>query len=76
MQPGDIVYYLHVNAVGTEVKFPALVLGISDEGILIRVGRFNPTTSNLATFESTVAPEKLAPRTTSFSFDEELKGNA
>ncbi len=74
MQVGDMVYYLHVNAVGTEVKFPALVLDIGDDGIHIRVGRFNPTTSKLATFESTVANDKLMPRTTAFSFEEELKG--
>jgi len=74
MQAGDMVYYLHVNAVGTEVKFPALVLNIGDDGINIRVGRFNPTTSKLATFESTVASDKLLPRSTAFSFEEELKG--
>lgn len=74
MQVGDMVYYLHVNAVGTEVKFPALVLDIGDDGTQIRVGRFNPTTSKLATFESTVANDKLTPRTTAFSFEEELKG--
>ncbi len=76
MKAGDMVYYLHINAVGTEVKFPALVLDIGDEDIHIRVGRFNPTTSKLATFESTVANDKLVPRTTAFSFEEELKGNA
>ncbi len=76
MQAGDMVYYLHLNAVGTEVKFPALVLDIGDDGIHIRVGRFNPTTSKLATFESTVASDKLIPRTAAFSFEEELKGNA
>ncbi len=74
MQVGDMVYYLHVNAVGTEVKFPALVLDIGDDGIFIRVGRFNPTTSKLATFESTVANDKLVPRSTAFSFEDELKG--
>ncbi len=74
MQAGNMVYYLHVNAVGTEVKFPALVLDIGDDGIHIRVGRFNPTTSKLATFESTVASDKLIPRTTAFSFEKELKG--
>ncbi len=74
MQVGDMVYYLHVNAVGTEVKFPALVLDFGDDGILIRVGRFNPTTSKLATFESTVANDKLIPRSTAFTFEEELKG--
>jgi len=76
MQVGDMVYYLHLNAVGTEVKFPALVLDVGDDGILIRVGRFNPTTSDLATFESTVASNKLISRTTAFSFEKELKGNA
>lgn len=74
MQAGDMVYYLHINAVGTEVKFPALVLDIGDDGIQIRVGRFNPTTSKLATFESTVEKDKLTTRTTAFSFEEELKG--
>ncbi len=76
MQAGDMVYYLHLNAVGTEVKFPALVLDIGDDGIHIRVGRFNPTTSKLATFESTVASDKLIPRTAAFSFEEELIGNS
>ena len=74
MQAGDMVYYLHVNAVGTEVKFPALVLDVGDNGIYIRVGRFNPTTSKLATFESTVENDKLTTRTTAFSFEDELKG--
>lgn len=74
MQAGDRVYYLHINAVGTEVKFPALVLDIGDDGVHIRVGRFNPTTSKLATFESTVARDKLTIRTTAFSFEKELKG--
>ena len=68
MQAGDMVYYLHINAVGTEVKFPALVLDVGDNGIYIRVGRFNPTTSKLATFESTVENDKLTTRTTAFSF--------
>lgn len=70
-----MVYYLHLNAVGTEVKFPALVLDIDDDGVLIRVGRFNPTTSDLATFESTVAKDRLLPRSTAFSFEKELKGS-
>ena len=75
MQAGDKVYYLHLNAIGTEVKFPALVLDIKENGVHIRVGRFNPTTSDLATFESTVAKDKLTPRATAFSFEKELKGN-
>ncbi|MCP4433722.1 MAG: hypothetical protein GY806_22340 [Gammaproteobacteria bacterium] len=58
------------------MKFPALVLDIGDDGIHIRVGRFNPTTSKLATFESTVASDKLIPRTAAFSFEEELIGNS
>ena len=76
MKAGDMVYYLHLNGVGTEVKFPALVLDTNEDGVRIRVGRFNPTTSDLATFESTVTSDKLLPRATAFSFEEELKGNA
>ena len=76
MQAGDKVYYLYTGKLGTEVKFAAVVLDVGDDGVLIRVGRFDVERRDLATFESTVRPESLLPRSVPCSFEDELQGGS
>ncbi|MDJ0779973.1 MAG: hypothetical protein QNJ85_19045 [Gammaproteobacteria bacterium] len=71
-RPGDRVYYLYPAKDGTTIKFAAVVLGLEDDGILIRVGRFDVHKQELSTFESTVAEQSLEPRQVPCSFEDEL----
>ena len=72
MQPGDRVYYLYTGKDGTPIKFPAIVLGIEDDGVMIRVGRFDVHKQEVTTFESAVPADLLAPRAVPCSFENEL----
>ena len=74
MQAGDKVYYLYTGKLGTEVKFAAVVLEVGDDGVLIRVGRFDVERRDVATFESIVQPEFLQPRSVPCSFEDALQG--
>lgn len=76
MQPGDRVYYLYTGKDGTPIKFPAIVLGVDDDGLLIRVGRFDVHKKEVKTFESVVAETLLQPRSVPCSFEDELTASA
>jgi len=75
MNAGDMVYYLYTDKYAKEIRFPALVVSIEEEGIHIRVGRFDVLSSKLETFESTVLANKISPRLVPCSFENELNGN-
>ena len=62
MQPGDRVYYLYTGKDGTPIKYAAIVLAIEDEGILIRVGKYDVQSQEVKTLESVVAATALQPR--------------
>ena len=72
MNPGDKVYYLYTDKNGTAIKFAAVVLSLEADGILIRVGRYDVHSKEIATFESVVAESSLQPRTLPCSYEEEL----
>ena len=76
MQAGDMVYYLYTGKLGTEVKFAAVVLEVGEDGVLIRVGRFDVERRDVDTFESTVQPESLLPRSVPCSFEDALQGRS
>ena len=73
---GDRVYYLYTNAGGTEVKFAAIVIGIEPDAVVIRVGRYDPGTQEIKTFESSVSTSSLEPRSVPCSFEASLEGSA
>ncbi len=73
---GDRVYYLYTNAGGTRVKFAAVVIGIEPDAVVIRVGRYDPGTQEVRTFESSVAEGSLEPRSVPCSFEATLEGSA
>jgi hypothetical protein len=72
MRPGDMVYYLYTGNDGTPIKFAAIVLALEEDGILIRVGKFNVHTQEVKTFESVVAENLLQPRAVPCSYEAEL----
>ncbi len=76
MNTNDRVYYLHTNKNGTPIKFAAIVLGQESNGILIRVGRYDVHTKEIATFESVVSAATLQPRSIRCSYEDELQGQA
>ena len=73
MQAGDMVYYLYTGKNGTPIKFAAVVLGLEDDGVAIRVGRFDVLSKEVEFFESTVAATLLQPRSIPCSYEDELK---
>ena len=76
MQPGDRVYYLYTGKDGTPIKFAAIVLATGDDGVLIRVGRFDVHKKDLKTFESVVPENLLQPRSVPCSYEDELASPA
>ena len=70
--PGDRVYYLYTGKDGTPIKFAAVVLGLEDDGVMIRVGRYDVHTREVKTFESSVPPDLLQPRSVPCSYEDEL----
>ena len=76
MQTGDMVYYLYTGKNGTPIKFAAIVLGLEDDGVAIRVGRYDVHTKEVSTFESTVSETSLQPRSVPCSYEDELNGRA
>lgn len=68
-----MVYYLHTNQAGNKTKFAALVIGVEDDGIFIRVGRLDVDLQEIKTFESTVSAESLVPRNAPCSFESDLQ---
>jgi len=76
MQPGDRVYYLYTGNDGTPIKYAAIVLAIEDEGILIRVGKYDVQSQEVKTLESVVAATALQPRSVPCSYEDELTDSA
>ncbi len=76
MKPGEMVYYLHTDKHGTDIKFAASILSCNDDSYLIRVGRLDVHAQKIVTFESTVDSAKLLPRSTPCSYEDELKGTS
>ena len=74
MNTGDMVYYLHTDKAGTEIKFAAWVISSGDDDILIRVGRLDVHAQKIITFETSTSAEKLLPRSAPCSYEDELKG--
>ena len=74
MQAGDMVYYLYTDKNGTDIKFAAWIISSSEDDFLIRVGRLDVHAQKIVTFEATVSTEKLLPRSTPCSYENELKG--
>ena len=70
--PGDMVYYLYTGKDGTPIKFAAIVLGLEDDGVMIRVGRFDVHKNEVKTFESVVPENLLQPRSVPCSYEDEL----
>ena len=67
-----MVYYHYTDQYDKEIKFVASVIAVEEEGIFIRVGRFDVLSSKFETFESSVAADKLSPRLVPCSFENEL----
>lgn len=76
MQAGDKVYYLYTGKLGTPVKFAAVILDVTADGVSIRVGRYDVERREVDTFESTVEPESLQPRSVPCSFEDALQGRS
>ena len=76
MEAGDMVYYLNTDQNGTQVKFAAVVLAVENDGILIRVGRYDVHSKEISTFESSVPEEALQSRSVPCSYEDELTASA
>jgi hypothetical protein len=74
MQAGDMVYYLYTGKNGNQIKFAAIVTGLADDGIAIRVGRYDVHSKQVSTFESVVSEASLQPRSVPCSYEDELAG--
>ncbi len=72
MNAGDRVYYLYTGKDGTPIKFAAIVLARQEDGILIRVGRYDVHTNEIKTFESVVPETLVQPRSVPCSYEDEL----
>lgn len=68
------MYYLYTGKDGTPIKYAAIVLALEDEGILIRVGKYDVQTQEIKTLESVVAESALQPRSIPCSYEAELTG--
>ena len=73
MQAGDRVYYLYTDKSGTPIKFAAIVLELEDDGIAIRVGRYDVHSKEISTFESVVPEGSLQPRSVPCSYEDQLQ---
>jgi hypothetical protein len=76
MKDGDKVYYLYTDKNGVPIKFAAIIIGLEDNGIAIRVGRYDVHSKEVSTFESVVSETSLQPRTVPCSYEDELHKQA
>jgi hypothetical protein len=76
MQSGDLVYYLYTDKNGVPIKYAAVVIGLDDHGIAVRVGRYDVHSKEVSTFESVVSPSSLQPRSVPCSYEDELQHRA
>lgn len=74
IESGDMVYYLYTDKHGVPIKYAAIVLAAQDDGILIRVGRYDVHTREVSSFESVVAAATLQSRSVPCSYEDELTG--
>ena len=72
MQSDDMVYYLYTDQNGVQIKYAAVVLAVENEGIMVRVGRYDVHSKEISTFESTVPEHALQARTVPCSYEDEL----
>ncbi len=72
MQAGDMVYYLFTDQQGVKTKIPARVLSSADGALVIRIGRYDVHTKQVAVLESTVSQDSLQPRRVPCSYEDEL----
>ena len=75
MKDGDKVYYLYTDKNGVPIKFAAIVIGVDDDGIAIRVGRYDVHSKEVSTFESIVSEASVQPRSVPCSYEDELQKN-
>lgn len=76
MKDGDMVYYLYTDKNGVQIKFAAIIIGLDDSGIAIRIGRYDVHSKEVSTFESVVSEASLQPRTVPCSYEDELHKQA
>ena len=76
MKNGDMVYYLYTDKNGVPIKFAAIIIGLDDDGIVIRVGRYDVHSKEVSTFESTVSAASVQPRSVPCSYEDELHKQA
>ena len=76
MKDGDKVYYLYTDKNGVPIKFAAIIIGLDDDGIVVRVGRYDVHSKEVSTFESVVSETSLRPRTVPCSYEDELQQKA
>ena len=70
------MYYLYTDKNGVQIKFAAVITGIQDDGIAIRVGRYDVHSREVSTFESVVSESSLQVRTVPCSYEDELRPQA
>ena len=70
------MYYLYTDKNGVPIKFAAIIIGLDDNGIAIRVGRYDVHSKEVSTFESIVSAASLQPRTVPCSYEDQLKKQA
>ncbi|MDC1287708.1 hypothetical protein N8198_07470 [Gammaproteobacteria bacterium] len=73
MKDGDKIYYLYTDKNGVQIKFAAIVIGLDDDGIAIRVARYDVHSKEVSTFESVVSETSVQPRTVPCSYEDELQ---
>ena len=76
MEDGDMVYYLYTDKNGVQIKFAAIIIGLDDNGIAIRVGRYDVHSKEVSTFESVVSAAAVQPRSVPCSYEDELHKQA
>ena len=76
MKDGDMVYYLYTDKNEVQIKFAAIIIGLDDSGIAIRIGRYDVNSKEVSTFESVVSEASLQPRTVPCSYEDELHKQA
>ena len=72
MKADDRVYYLYTDKHGVAIKFAGIVLSIEDDGVMVRVGRYDVHSKEISTFESVVSSESLQVRSVRCSYEDEL----
>ena len=72
MKADDMVYYLYTDKQGVAIKFAAVVLSIEEDGVMVRVGRYDVHSKEVSTFETVVSGKSLQLRSVPCSYEDEL----